>query len=175
MLVGFKHPRFSSLVTLWNECLPEAYGVSEQLLQMNSIDSSLFDWGASVVEIDDDAKPLGYVMVKKPAVRLYPGVDPDVAHISAIVCPAPAMGLEMLAFVKRNLKNKGVYKLIFGQDILHFFPGCPTDLSSVRDLLTVEGFTEGGECVDIRQDLTKFEPRASAVKRMTTRAREGES
>jgi len=166
MLVGFQHPRFSALTALWNDCLPEPYGISEDLLRQNSIDSPLFDWGASVVEIDYDAKPLGYVMIKKSAHKLYRGVDPDIAHVSAIVCPAPQLGLEMLAFVKRNLKNRGIYKLLFGQDILHFFPGCPTDCPGVRDLLVVEGFTEGGDCVDIRQDLTNFVPRESAMTRL---------
>jgi GNAT superfamily N-acetyltransferase len=167
MLVGFQHPRFSVLTALWNECLPAPYHISEDILRLNSIDSPLFDWGASVVEIDDDAKPLGFVLVKKPPYRLYKGIDPDVAHISAIVTPTAQMGLEMLAEVKRNLKNRGIYKVVFGQDLPHFFPGCPTDLPTVKDLLVVEGFVEGGECVDIRQDLAEFTPRESALKRLT--------
>jgi predicted N-acetyltransferase YhbS len=166
MLVGFRHPRPSVLTQLWNTYLPEQYHVSEEVLCQHSLDSPLFDWGASVMDIDDDAHPLGYVMVKKSAYKLYKGPDPDVAHISSIVCPEPQKGLEMLAAVKANLRNRGVYKIVFGQEVGHFFAGCPTDLTAIKDLLTVEGFTSGGEYVDIRQDLAHFQPRTSALKRL---------
>lgn len=163
MLVGFHYARFEDLAGLWNRCLPEAYRVSAELLKAHTVDCPLFDWGASVIEVDDDAHPLSYVAVKRSAASLYSGPDPDRSHLTAIVCADPKEALEMLAYVKANLRDRGVYELTFGQDYLHFFPGCPADLSGIRDLLTIEGFEPGGECHDLSQDLADHKPLKSAA------------
>lgn len=163
MLASFQHPSFEALAKLWNSCLPAPYEISAQILKQNTVNAPLFDWGASVIEIDDDAKPLGFVAVKRSAAWLYKGPDPDLAHVSAIVCPSPRKGLEMMEAVKANLRNRGIYKVVFGQDVMHFFAGCPTDMNSIKDLLTIEGFEEGETYYDVSQDLRSFEPLAEAL------------
>jgi GNAT superfamily N-acetyltransferase len=156
MHVGFHHAHLDKLLALWNACLPEAYQVTPEVFRHNTIDCPVFDWGASVIEIDDDAHPLGFAVVKRSASELYKGPDPDQAHVSAVVCPEPNMGVDLLSFVKKNLINRGVYKLIFGQDSRHFFAGCPTECTSLKDLLTVEGFVAGGEFWDVSADLSGY-------------------
>lgn len=166
MFVGFRHIGLSSLAALWNKCLPEPYRITPEILKANTVDCPLFDWGASVVEIDDDAKPLGFVAVKRSAASLYRGPDPDQAHISAVVSPTQKMAVEMIAFVKQNLIDRGVYKIVFGQDSRHFFPGCPTDIANLKDLLMVEGFTDGAPFYDVQQDLAKYQPKEKALQKL---------
>jgi GNAT superfamily N-acetyltransferase len=164
MLTGFHHAQFGPLAALWNSCLPERYRITAELLRANTIDSPAFDWGASAVEIDDDAKPLGFIAIKRSAAHLYAGPDPDQAHVSALVCPSPSMGVDLLAFAKQNLRNRGISRLVFGQDSRHFFPGCPSDMLALRDLLIIEGFEEGGEIYDVQQDLQEYSPDAQVLK-----------
>jgi len=166
MFVGFHHARFDALAQIWNDCLPDGYAISPDILKANSVDCPVFDWGASVIDIDDDAKPLGFVVVKRSAAKLYHGPDPDQAHLSAVVCPKPKMAVEMLAFVKQNLKDRGSYKIVFGQDIRHFFAGCPSDVASLRDLLMIEGFEQGGKYYDVQQDLSAYKPDEKALHKL---------
>src|SRR5437588_12258997 len=105
MLVGFHHARFDSLTQIWNDCLPNSYRISEEILQANSVDCPVFDWGASVIDIDDDAKPLGFVIVKHSAAKLYHAPDLDQAHLSAVVCPQAKIAADLLSDVKTNSKE----------------------------------------------------------------------
>jgi len=146
--------------------MPDGYAVTPEILKTNSVECPVFDWGASAIEIDDDAKPLAFALVKRSAAKLFRGPDPDQAHLSAIVCPKPKHAVELLAFVKKNLKERGVYKVVFGQDIRHFFAGCPCDISSLRDLLMVEGFEQGAKYYDVHQDLTQYAPNEKATQKL---------
>ncbi|HEY3783185.1 MAG TPA: hypothetical protein VGL56_19065 [Fimbriimonadaceae bacterium] len=166
MLVGFHHTPLDALAELWNACLPEGYKISEKQLRQNTVESPVFDWGASVVLIDYDAKPEGFVIVKQSASRLYKGPQADTAHISAIVCPNNETGVDLLSFVKNNLRNRGLYQITFGQDSRHFFAGCPMDYTTLKDLLTVEGFVAGGEYWDLQSDLKEWQPLKPAIDRI---------
>ena len=146
--------------------MPDGYAITPEILKTNSVESPVFDWGASAIEIDDDAKPLAFTIVKRSAAKLYRGPDPDQAHLSAVVCPKPKQAVELLAFVKQNLKDRGVYKVVFGQDVRHFFAGCPNDVASLRDLLMVEGFEQGAKYYDVHQDLNDYEPDKKASEKL---------
>ncbi len=148
---------FEALAALWNRFHPERYAVDAALLRANSIESPVFDWGASVIDAPD-GPVRGFAIVKKSACpSLFKGPDPDSAHLSAIAFDDPVVGVDILAGVKRILRNRGIEKLIFGQDSRHFFPGCPTDAPLLRDFLKVEGFEESGEAFDVERDLTQYE------------------
>lgn len=146
------------MASLWNEQCPEKFRVDSDVLRLNTIESPVFDWGASSLEIDPDGKLLGYVLVKKSAASLYAGPDEDSAHLSAVVFRDCLTGVDMLARTKRLLRARGVYRLVFGQDSRHFFPGCPDECHTLRDFLMVEGFDEGGEQFDLTHDLADYEP-----------------
>lgn len=161
MRLGFDRADFDKLAGLWNEFYPEKFRIDSELLRLNTIDSHLFDWGASIIESDEDG-PVAFVAVKKSAASLYRGPDPDQAHITGLAYrSAPAM-VDLLSYTKKLLANRGVFKLYFGQDTRHFFPGCPVDSPSLRDFLIVEGFEEDGDQMDLELDLREYAvPRSS--------------
>jgi len=134
---SFRDADFDRLAAFWNGCAPEKYWIDGEQLRLNTVDSPVFDWGASCIE-DADGEILGFVSIKKSAATLYPGPDQDVAHLSA-------------------MRNRGFTRLQFGQDSRHFFPGCPIDYPALSSFLTVEGFSEGGEVVDLERSLIGYE------------------
>jgi len=152
---SFRNADFERLAAFWNECAPEKYAIDGEQLRLNTVDSPVFDWGASCIE-DADGEILGFVSIKKSAASLYKGQDQDVAHLSAIAYCEPQYGLDLMTEVKMLLANRGFTRLQFGQDSRHFFPGCPIDHPSLCSFLTVEGFSEGGEVVDLERDLSDY-------------------
>lgn len=154
--VDFRNVDLEQIVRVWNDFFPPEFKVSPSLFAEKTINSDLFDWGASAVEMDGE-DVLGFVTVKKSAAQLYRGPDPDAVHLNSIAFKSPAIGVDLLANVKQVLKNRGNSKLIFGTDNGHFFPGCPVNASQLVSFLMVEGFQSGGESVDLERDLTDYE------------------
>ncbi len=157
MLQSFRHADFNELAGLWSSYFPPRYRVDADLLRLNTVECPVFDWGASLIHAPDGPAH-GFVVVKKPAAgTLYPGKVSDDAYLTAIAYTEPQTAVDMLAEVKSILRNRGVRKLHFGQDAWHFFPGVPTDFAALKNLLEVEGFTEGSEAYDMERDLTDYE------------------
>jgi predicted N-acetyltransferase YhbS len=156
MRLNFANPDFEALAGLWNDFYPERYRVDEDLLRLNTVQSPVFDWGASSI-LTDGGDVKGFVSIKKSASALYSGPDQDVAHLSAIAYTEPGVGVDLMSDVKRTLRNRGISRITFGQDSRHFFPGCPTDFRSLLDFLTIEGFSEGGIACDLERDLTDYQ------------------
>lgn len=169
---SFKDADFNRLAGFWNEFAPEKYWIDGEQLRLNTVNSPVFDWGSSAIEVAD-GEILGFVSVKKSASALYPGPDQDVAHLSCIAYCDPQYGIDLMAEVKTLLTNRGCSKLQFGQDSRHFFPGCPTDFAALSGFLTVEGFSEGGEVVDLERSLIGYTnkchvPPGDEMRAMTT-------
>lgn len=152
---SFRDADFNRLAEFWNSCSPEKYHIDGEQLRLNSVDSPVFDWGASCIEYAD-GEILGFVCIKKSARSLYSGPDQDVAHLSIIAYCEAQYGLDLMADVKTILTNRGYRRIQFGQDSRHFFPGCPSDMPALHGFLTVEGFGEGGECVDLERNLANY-------------------
>ena len=144
-----------ALVPLWNKFYPSRYAIDEDLFKLNTVDSPLFDWGASVVAYEN-SHPVAFVVIKRSASRLYRGPDPDTLHINSLAFVDPEFAIDLLADVKKILRNRGAHQLVFGQDSRHFFPGCPTDAVALRNFLMVEGFQETGCAYDLERDLTDY-------------------
>lgn len=153
---SFRTVDFGRLTQFWNEFYPERYRIDEDILRANTVESSVFDWGASCVE-EADGEILGFVIVKRPAAKLYGNVDQDAVNLSAIGYCDPHFGVDLLADLKRLLRNRGYTKLLFGQDSRHFFPGCPEDCPLLTGFLTVEGFEGTHIANDLERDLLDFE------------------
>src|SRR5687767_8038160 len=111
MRVGFDKADFEQLAELARSFLPERYRIDAELLKANTVDSPLFDWGASCIETGDDG-PVGFVAIKRSAnPRLYKGPDPDQAHVTMLAYRDPNTGIDIMAHAKGVLRNRGVYKL----------------------------------------------------------------
>lgn len=158
MRVSFRHADFEALTELWNRVLPEKYRIERRTLELNSVQNPTFDWGASQIELDDNLKPCGFVIVKASPASLYSGPDRDVYHLSAIVGEDNRGCVDLLANVKTVLRDRGAYALRFGGDWRHFMPGCPLDVPRLKDLLIVEGFDEGADQHDLLRDLSEYAP-----------------
>lgn len=146
-----------SLLARWEEFYPQRYWVSAETFSTNTIDSPLFDWGASLVMPDQEGGILGFVSFKKPATRFHKVADPDAIHLNAIAFTEPSVGVDLMGEAKRMLRDRGVSRIIFGTDSRHFFPGVPTDFQALIDFLTVEGFEISGNQVDLEHDLANYE------------------
>lgn len=156
MRVSFRHADFDALTELWNRVHPEKYRIDRQILELNTVQNPLFDWGASQIELDENLKPCGFVIVKSSAAKFYSGPDPDASHLAAVVSEDTRSCIDLLAHVKKVLRDRGIYRLVFGRDWRHFFPGCPLDLPRLKDLLIVEGFDEEGDQHDVQHDLVDY-------------------
>lgn len=158
MRVPFDNADLSELVEIWNGFFPPKYAIDVEQFKLHTVDSPVFDWGASYVELAG-GRPVGFVAIKRSAnPTLYSGPDPDQAHICALAFVDPEVGVDLLALSKSILRSRGTFKLVFGQDARHFFPGCPQDCPQLRDFLIVEGFQEMGEVHDLERDLSDYEP-----------------
>lgn len=166
MRVGFDKADFDQLAELWNRFLPARYRIDAELLRRNTVDAHLFDWGASAIELVD-GKVVAFIAIKKSAASLYRGPDPDQAHITALAFESPAAGHEVFSYAKRVLADRGAFKIVFGQDSRHFFPGCPEDAGALHDFLMVEGFQEGRSFADFEADLTLYEPPEGSLARIS--------
>ena len=153
---SFKDADFDRLAEFWNGCAPAKYAITGAQLRINTIESPIFDWGASCIE-DADGEILGFVSVKKSACTLYAGPDQDTAHLSILAYCESQYGVDLMTDVKSLLSNRGIRRLQFGQDSRHFFPGLPTDYPALDGFLTVEGFSECSECVDLERSLLDYE------------------
>jgi GNAT superfamily N-acetyltransferase len=151
----FRNADFNRLADLWNRFAPGRYHIDAQLLRQKTVECPVFDWGASIIE-EADGEILAFTVVKKSAAQLYNGPDKDTAHLNMIAYCDPHYGVDLLAEAKQTLRNRGVSRLVFGQDSAHFFPGCPLDFHGLKDFLMIEGFAEGGEAVDLERDLSDY-------------------
>jgi GNAT superfamily N-acetyltransferase len=160
--IDFRAADFKALAELWNRFYPEKYALDADLLKQNTVNSPLFDWGASSILMRDD-EPTAFAAIKKSAARLYKGPDEDEAHLTAIAYDESADAVDILGYAKSILRNRGATRLAFGRDSRHFFPGCPDEVKAICSFLTVEGFIDGGEAVDLTRDLVNYENPAKPV------------
>lgn len=156
MKKSFRNADFERLAQFWNGCHPDRYRIDADLLRLNTVESPVFDWGASVIE-EADGEILGFLLVKKSAASLYSGPDRDQAHLSAITYCDPQFGVDLMADLKRLLTDRGSSRIVFGQDSRHFFPGCPEDCATLSAFLMVEGFDGSGSAMDLERDLADYE------------------
>ncbi len=167
MRVAFHTVYPAAATELWNRVFPTKYAVDEQLIRQNTVDHPLYDPGASVAMLDDDGRLVGYIVIKRSASGLYRGPDPDEAHVSAVVFDDPTVGVDLFAHAKQMLLNRGIYKVRFGQDMGHFWPGCPEECSALRSYLTVTGFQETDSAADVESDLSGYEPPSGCLEALS--------
>lgn len=167
MHIGFEHADFAELTDVWNRFFPAKFRIDEAMFRRNTVESPVFDWGASTVYTLGESV-LGFAAIKRScSPLLFKGLDPDMSHLSTIAFTEAEVGVDMLAYAKSVIRDRGSDKLVFGQDSCHFFPGCPVECTNLRDFLTVEGFEEKGEIVDLENDLAGYEPKPGCMERLT--------
>lgn len=156
MRISFRQADFSALADLWNRYYPKEFAVDAQMLEQQTVGSPLFDWGASAIDVVDDAV-LGFVAVKRSAASLYRGPQADTWHLTGLAYQEADTGVDLLSYAKKNLRDRGAFKLAFGGDSRHLFPGCPAAASNLCNFLMVAGFQSGAECFDLERDLKDYE------------------
>jgi GNAT superfamily N-acetyltransferase len=167
MHIGFDHADLGELTRVWNNFYPAKFRIDEAMFRQNTVESPVFDWGASSVYRLGEAV-LGFAAIKRASSpTLFKGDDPDKSHLSAIAFTEAEVGVDLLAYAKGVIRDRGSDKLVFGQDVSHFFPGCPVECTSLRDFLTVEGFEEKGEVLDVENDLATYEGKPGCLERLT--------
>ena len=160
--IDFRHADFEALIALWRRFYPERYWVSEEVFRRSTVESPLFDWGASCIALQGD-KVVGFVAIKRAAARFYRCTDRDAVHINSIAFDTPEIGLDLMTHVKGVLSERGHTRLIFGQDSDHLFPGCPNDLRRLVAFFLVEGFVGDGQVHDLERDLSGYASPAKPV------------
>jgi len=162
MRYGFDRADFDALADLWNEFYPEPFAVDAELIRLNSVDSPVFDWGASRID-ERDGEIHGFAIVKRSPASLYSFPDKDQAYLSAIAFREPTVGADLIAEAKHILFDRGASRMAFGSDSRHFFPGVPADCQKLQFFLEIEGFIPGGESFDLERDLSDYEVTAPAI------------
>ncbi|MBL8047962.1 MAG: hypothetical protein JNJ45_04705 [Chthonomonas sp.] len=147
----------AEILPLWERFYPSRYHVTPECFHSHTFGSPVFDWGASQVLVED-GRVVAFATVKKPASpTLYAGGDPDRYHLQSIGFEKPMYGGLLLDEVIRTIRSRGARELVFGQDSLHFFPGCPTDCCELAGFLNLSNFEKIGETYDLEGDLSAYE------------------
>ncbi len=157
MRIDFRDIDFERVARAWNRFYPAKYAVDASTIRFNTVESPVFDWGASCAAIDQDDEITAFVIIKQSAARLYKGPDKDMFHLSAFAFCDANVAVDLFSYARNVLVDRGVERMAFGMDSRHFFPGCPIDVPAVVNFLTIEGFSAGGEAVDLERDLTGYE------------------
>ncbi|RYG31157.1 hypothetical protein EON81_23505, partial [bacterium] len=147
----------SQITDLFNRTASERYRVDEALVAFNTIDCPGFDWGASLVMQDDDGPLLGFLAFKRAPSGLYRVNDADEIHLSALGFDETDCGFELFEAAKGRIMDRGFSQIVYGADTRHFWPGVPTDVPLLNNFLRVQGFSMGGEILDLERDLTGYE------------------
>jgi GNAT superfamily N-acetyltransferase len=156
---SFKEADFPALVDCWNAFYPEKFALDAEMLRLKTVDSKVFDWGASAFEADDHGQVQGFIAVKRSAnPTMFHGPDPDAAHVAAFAYRDRIVGSGLLEQAKSILHQRGNTKIVFGADADHLLPGCPKEMTGLCDFLTIMGFQLAGEQVDVERDLQSYEP-----------------
>ncbi len=157
MRISFREADWEALARLWADFHPDQYRVDADLLRMNTVESPVFDWGASAIEVVDN-ETLGFVAVKRPASpKLWPGPHTDRYHLCALAYREPEIGIDLMAQAKQTVRNRGGNELVFGMDSRHFWPGCPDECQNLCSFLMVEGFEKSGGHFDLERDLADYD------------------
>ncbi len=156
MIRDWRGAALPEIAALFNATSGARYEVDARLVGINTVESALFDWGASLVHQHDDGPLRGFVAFKKAPTRFYRASDPDALHLSAIGFDDVSVGFELFEEAKRRILDRGFSKIVFGTDSRHFWPGVPTDVPVLNAFLGVQGFEFGGECVDLERDLAGY-------------------
>lgn len=98
-----------------------------------------------------------FLISKTARVGDYPGPESDWAHIHALIFENLVSGEKLLDHAIAELKNLGYRRIFYGQEVQHAFPGVPAEARDLFHLLESKGFTAGGECVDLTNDLRTYE------------------
>lgn len=162
MREGFQEANFEAIAGLWRRFFPAPYHLPAATLRRHTVQHPLFDWGGSCLDVSSDGEIRGALAIKKSATpALYEGQDPDAAHITALVFSDPVVAVDLLGYAKRVLYQRGVQRLVFGQDGDHLFPGCPEDVPALKSVLVVEGFDEGPPVYDMEVEVSRVSPPAA--------------
>ena len=157
MTKSFRNIDLGKITDLFNEFAPDRYRISEDTLRRSTVDSQLFDWGASQVKFNNAGEPEAFVAFKKSAGKvLYQGPDPDQTHLTIFAYRDPNVAVDLFRDAKHCLRDRGVSKIVFGQDSRHIFPGSPVDFPAIRDYLIIGGFEEGGDFYDLERNLADY-------------------
>ncbi|HXH61859.1 MAG TPA: GNAT family N-acetyltransferase [Fimbriimonadaceae bacterium] len=134
-------------VDIWAKFYPEKYRVDADLIATNTVRCAQYLPEISFVRDDS------FAFVKKSAEKK------EHAHVSAIGCLELDTAFEVVDEVRASLVANGFETWQFGGDRRHFFPGCPTDCSTVKAFLEKCGFSVVGDPVyDVERDLVDYEP-----------------
>lgn len=150
---------FDQLAEAWRRFYPARFAVSPRLIRANTVEHPCLDWGCSLATVRD-GRVSSFIAVKKSAApHLFRGPDPDQAHITALAFEDPVEMVDLFAQVKSSLRQRGVYRLVFGADHAHFFPGIPEECTHLRNFLEVEGFSvdDSRPQYDLERDLIDYE------------------
>lgn len=134
---------------------PEPFVIGRDLLKSHMMDSTLLDLEASRwATFNRELR--AFICIKSSASSLFAGPDPLQAHLSLCVFDDPQYAQGLLDRAVEILKNRGIQKLIFGQDSLHIFPGCPVDHPVLMDFLVQNGFEFQSDQVDLERDMSSY-------------------
>lgn len=83
---------------------------------------------------------------------------PRQGYISALAYEDSDAASYLIQRALQYFASQGIEQVSFGQDVGHFFPGCPKECYPIHALLTNCGFTPSDEVHDLERDLTNYSP-----------------
>jgi predicted N-acetyltransferase YhbS len=142
------------ILRLWTQTYGSRYKVDAELLDLNTVQCRDFNHELSRGTGNQGLRAV--VLVKNPST--FAGAAPLRAFISGIAFKDHLVGKELLQITLNELAMQGFESVQFGQDVGHFFPGCPDSALKVHAVLESVGFEPRETVFDLERDLIDYVP-----------------
>ncbi|MCL6473719.1 MAG: GNAT family N-acetyltransferase [Firmicutes bacterium] len=151
-----------AVLTLWNQCMGEAFPLDAPLFEQNVLRDAHFDPEAVWVAEDVTGKLLAYAharVCKEPLGSA--GMMPEQGWIGALAFVPDEQGQQaarqLLQTALDWLKKQGRKRVNYGSDPAHFFPGVPAEQTLHQQLLREAGFAISEHvAVDLVRELADY-------------------
>lgn len=141
-----------ALASCWLNFSKAKFQIEPELLRTHVFSCPVWNAQLSFV-IESNAEIVALAIFKdSPTPRLYGGYDHRSGYLSFIAHSGEMNRKLLIETVRDRMGGSSYRSLTFGQDARHFFPGCPQDLSELRDVLKGIGLIKVGECYDLERD-----------------------
>lgn len=155
MLVPFSQVSLSDAVALWNRTLPLRFQIDEAVFEINTKNDWVLPEASFGLQMGGDLA--GFVVCKRSPAGAFPDVDPNLRHIHALVFDSPEVGTLLATAAMEALRAGSPSKIVFGQDLRHFFPGVPREFVAHSEILKSVGLTAREAQCDLERDLRGYE------------------
>lgn len=159
MTINYKEwdiSKLNDIVALWNKELGDKFPMTEKLFKQNSFEDENICNQASRIAVSDDHQVIGIIVVKKWQENLSIDLGQSVGWIQVLLVDRnyrnQGVGSTLLRHAEATLISNGKSRILLGRDPWHYFPGIPSDYTTVKSWFEDKGYKTFGTEFDLIND-----------------------